>query len=340
MAAGIAAAAGAGIVTVPVTIRSRSISTSAHSNVSAAHDERYKGHHEENSDDEWRAQHHNLKVHSSNGSDLEDSDNIDRSHEHDDEMGSKTSGSSHEHHLSHVIRKHTNSTALGTGGKSSRFKKPKTKEHAVEDAREEAMKPFEMPKKMLGVERELADLTAKAKKKAKKRSAARTKVPKITDISPSITSSSGGSTFDGKGDVDTEFSPRAKPTPPLYEGFNSFKVGSLHSMDIGKMHRGAKLHIKKVPRDQISGERDLSATTGTSSVTLTDSVSSASDDIDNFDSHVRTPAKKVHGEDSDATSPSAYPAPTFRGMVSQPPTSSFNMPRRTMELIIGHWASY
>merc|ERR1711988_599166 len=132
VAAGIAAASGAGVVTVPVNIRSRPNSTAD----DTMHEDHHPHNHEEDSDDEWHGYH---------------------KRNHDDDIESKTSGSSQEYHLSHIIRKHAGSSGAPAAGATGSFKKPKAKQRTLEEVREAAMKPFEMPKRMRGVDRELAD---------------------------------------------------------------------------------------------------------------------------------------------------------------------------------------
>ena len=122
----------------------------------------------------------------------------------------------------------------------------------------------------------------------------------------------------------------------------------MHSMNLGKMHQAASLHLKGSPRAKITRERDTSATTGTSNVTAADSVSTASDDKESYPD-VMAPIRKAQGRDSGKLNKSAdgsrptHPAPSYRSMTSPPsatplfgaPKKSYGAHHRTLGDLLG-----
>jgi hypothetical protein len=270
--------------------------------------------------------------------------------------------------LSHIIRKHTTATpAAGASGEATRFKKPKTREPSLDKVREAAMKPFEMPNRVKGSVAQAAKAKHTTKIKPERRrvkasdgsqssidssseseygpsrrrpggkTAAEALVKTLNALSAATLARKARSSPDDltsdSEDIDLATLALRQQQRGSHPSIDA--VGSVHSMNLGKMHQSASLHLKRSPRAKITRERDTSATTGTSNVTAADSVSTASDDKESYPD-VMAPIRKAQGRDSGKLNKSAdgsrtsHPAPAYRSMTSPPSTTPlFGAPKKS-----------
>jgi hypothetical protein len=299
VAAGIAAAAGAGIVTVPVTIRSKS---SAGSETAPSDGEGYKkggvvsagdGGGARDWDDhegleDWEPHRPAVGAAQNRGefSSSDSYDEYDPHHRHGGALPAHghaegSTGSSemgHEHHLSSMIREQTKKPKQHNNPASYKPKKGDRKAAALEAA----LKPFEAPRPAAfkGLEgtydRQMAELTKRAKAK-------RIRVEDSISTSDNEFEDAMGSPDKGKkqgGAMDDEYA-SSRPEAGrklLYEDFlaggNDFKVGGMRSMDIKGMHKQANLGIKSLlDKNKNKNERGAASDTGRSSsqYSMTDS---------------------------------------------------------------------